>query len=75
MISIIESVMSEFRGCFSREAAFSWFSVVKYPDKNFPVFLFESYSSGFREFYENSTRKYMSGQYRSARFLHTFVTN
>ncbi|WP_207678037.1 transposase [Desulfonema magnum] len=28
MISIIESVISEFRSCFSREAAFSWFSIV-----------------------------------------------
>ncbi|QTA87596.1 hypothetical protein [Desulfonema magnum] len=28
MISIIESVISEFRQCFSRDAAFSWFSIV-----------------------------------------------
>ncbi|QTA93939.1 Transposase DDE domain-containing protein [Desulfonema magnum] len=28
MINIIESVISEFRSCFSRKAAFSWFSIV-----------------------------------------------
>lgn len=28
MIRIVESLISEFRGCFSREAAFSWFSIV-----------------------------------------------